>query len=193
MSTFTGDHHGGQNLVTALMPKRGARASLDKAPAPTPAKKACVAALSTDELIRRAAREPTRATFDYRCVPACAARRDTAGARARRARRGAHWDRQLRTRAGVPPPVLEGAAGVRRVTRAHPAQPPVVLARSAGPAGGQGCGIGAAEMPAGGKGTHQEKGRRVLLRSCELCVLPSALRIPTARRHAAATRVSRAC
>ena len=51
------------------MPKRGARGSLDKAPAaPSPAKKACVTALTADELIARAEREPTRATLDYRCA-----------------------------------------------------------------------------------------------------------------------------
>ena len=51
------------------MPKRGGRASLDKAQAePSPAKKTCVAALTADELIASAAREPTRATFDYRCA-----------------------------------------------------------------------------------------------------------------------------
>jgi len=109
------------------------------------------------------------------------------------AARAADWGRQLRAGAGVSPPVLAGAAGVRRVSARGAAQAPVVLARSAGPAGGQGRGIGAAEMPAGGKDAHQEKGRRLLLRSCEFCVLPSACRIPTARRHAAATRRTRAC
>lgn len=50
------------------MPKRGAsRASLDAPPATTtPAKKACPATLTHDELLAKALAEPERGTFDYR-------------------------------------------------------------------------------------------------------------------------------
>jgi hypothetical protein len=91
------------------MPKRGARASLDKAPAaPSPAKKACVTALTADELIARAAREPTRATFDYRCASSARAAlrvRAAAAASCMRAQRAAPVP--MAARASAAPAVRE--------------------------------------------------------------------------------------